>query len=59
MSETHTGAGGAAFASRSITYRDSIREALFEEMEDDPRVIILGEDVGRYGGAYAVSRGLL
>lgn len=44
---------------RTITYRDAIREALFEEMEDDPRVILLGEDVGRYGGAYAVSKGLL
>ncbi len=60
MSETPTRAGGAvALAIRSITYRDSIREALVEEMEDDPRVIILGEDVGRYGGAYAVSKGLL
>lgn len=46
-------------AVRAITYRDSIREGLFEEMGDDPRVILLGEDVGRYGGAYAVSKGLL
>ncbi len=45
--------------SRVITYRDSLREALIEEMEADPRVILMGEDVGRYGGAYAVSKGLL
>jgi pyruvate/2-oxoglutarate/acetoin dehydrogenase E1 component len=60
MSATGTTAGsGAATSARSITYRESIREALIEEMEDDPRVILLGEDVGRYGGAYAVSKGLL
>jgi pyruvate dehydrogenase E1 component beta subunit len=44
---------------RTLTYREALREALFEEMEADERVIVLGEDVGRYGGAYAVSRGLL
>jgi pyruvate/2-oxoglutarate/acetoin dehydrogenase E1 component len=42
-----------------LTYRDALRQALVEEMERDERVILLGEDVGRYGGAYAVSRGLL
>lgn len=42
-----------------VTYREALREALFEEMEADDRVILIGEDVGRYGGAYAVSRGLL
>jgi pyruvate/2-oxoglutarate/acetoin dehydrogenase E1 component len=44
---------------RIVTYRDALREALTEEMEADPRVFLIGEDVGRYGGAYAVSRGLL
>ncbi len=44
---------------RTVTYREALRDALFEEMEADDRVILLGEDVGRYGGAYAVSRGLL
>jgi pyruvate/2-oxoglutarate/acetoin dehydrogenase E1 component len=44
---------------RTTTYRDALREALAEEMAADDRVILLGEDVGRYGGAYAVSRGLL
>jgi len=42
-----------------LTYRDALRQALADEMERDERVILLGEDVGRYGGAYAVSRGLL
>jgi len=43
----------------TITYREALRRALWEEMTDDPRVILMGEDVGRYGGAYAVSKGLL
>jgi len=44
---------------RTVTYREALREALFEEMEADDRVIVMGEDVGKYGGAYAVSKGLL
>jgi pyruvate/2-oxoglutarate/acetoin dehydrogenase E1 component len=42
-----------------ITYREALRQALREELLADPRVIVLGEDVGRYGGAYAVTKGLL
>ncbi len=42
-----------------ITYRDAIREALRENLERDPSVLLMGEDVGRYGGCYAVSKGLL
>ncbi|HEV1996686.1 MAG TPA: alpha-ketoacid dehydrogenase subunit beta [Candidatus Dormibacteraeota bacterium] len=41
-----------------ITYREALRQALKEKMEGDPRVFILGEDVGAYGGAYSVTRGL-
>lgn len=41
------------------TFREALREALHEEMAADPRVIVMGEDVGKYGGAYAVTRGLL
>jgi pyruvate/2-oxoglutarate/acetoin dehydrogenase E1 component len=44
---------------REITYREAIREALIEEMEKDPMVFLLGEDIGIYGGAYAVTKGLL
>jgi pyruvate dehydrogenase E1 component beta subunit len=42
-----------------ISYREAVREAITEAMEADPRVFLMGEDVGRYGGCYAVSRGLL
>lgn len=42
-----------------ITYRDAVREAIRSAMHADPRVFLMGEDVGRYGGTYAVSRGLL
>lgn len=42
-----------------ITYRDAMREAIREAMQSDPRVFLMGEDVGRYGGCYAVSKGLL
>lgn len=41
-----------------ITYLEAIREALFEEMERDPGVFCLGEDVGAYGGAFKVTEGL-
>ena len=41
------------------TYREAIRTALREALSKDPRVFLMGEDVGRYGGSYAVSQGLL
>ena len=41
------------------TYREALRTGLREALQADPRVFLMGEDVGRYGGAYAVSRGLL
>ena len=44
---------------RRITYREAVREALQEAMRRDPRVFLMGEDVGRYGGAYGCSKGLL
>ncbi|MBM3774685.1 MAG: hypothetical protein FJW37_05915, partial [Acidobacteria bacterium] len=46
-------------ASTSISYRDAIREAMFEEMARDARVIFYGEDVADYGGAFKLTRGLL
>jgi len=45
--------------SATVTYRDALREALREAMQRDPRVFLMGEDVGSYGGSYAVSKGLL
>ena len=41
-----------------MTYADAIRSALVEEMERDERVILLGEDIALYGGAFRVTRGL-
>jgi pyruvate/2-oxoglutarate/acetoin dehydrogenase E1 component len=43
---------------RIIQYREALNEALHEEMERDPRVFVLGEDVGRYGGVLKVTKGL-
>jgi pyruvate/2-oxoglutarate/acetoin dehydrogenase E1 component len=46
-------------AARMVSYRDAVREAIRDAMRRDPRVFLMGEDVGRYGGTYAVSKGLL
>jgi pyruvate dehydrogenase E1 component beta subunit len=43
----------------TITYRDALNQALREEMQRDPTVFLMGEEVGLYQGAYKVSRGLL
>jgi len=42
-----------------ITYREALRQGLREALAADPRVFLMGEDVGAYGGTYAVSKGLL
>jgi pyruvate dehydrogenase E1 component beta subunit len=42
-----------------VSYREAMRAALREALERDDRAILLGEDVGRYGGCFAVSLGLL
>jgi pyruvate dehydrogenase E1 component beta subunit len=42
-----------------MTYREAVRAALRAALTADPRVFLMGEDVGRYGGCYAVSKGLL
>ncbi len=42
-----------------MTYREAVREAIREAMHADPRVFVMGEDVGAYGGCYAVTKGLL
>ena len=43
----------------TTTYREAVRSALREALVRDPRVFLMGEDVGKYGGSYAVSKGLL
>ena len=47
-----------AAAGVEIFYLEAIRQALFEEMERDARVFVLGQDVGVYGGAFKVTEGL-
>jgi pyruvate/2-oxoglutarate/acetoin dehydrogenase E1 component len=44
---------------RLVYYADAIREALAEEMRRDPDVVLMGEDIGLYGGSFGVTRGLL
>src|SRR5438105_15706165 len=43
---------------KELSYLEAIREALAEEMRRDPKVFVLGEDVGAYGGAFGVTQGL-
>ena len=42
-----------------ITYLEAIKQGMWEEMERDESVFILGEDVGVYGGAFRVTEGML
>jgi pyruvate/2-oxoglutarate/acetoin dehydrogenase E1 component len=49
----------SAAAETELTYRDACRAAIRDALLRDPRVFLMGEDVGRYGGCYAVSKGLL
>lgn len=44
---------------RKTTYREALREAIREALRSDDRVFLMGEDVGRYGGCFGVSLGLL
>jgi pyruvate/2-oxoglutarate/acetoin dehydrogenase E1 component len=43
----------------TTTFREAVRSGMREALANDPRVFLMGEDVGRYGGAFAVSMGLL
>ena len=42
-----------------VTYLEAIRLAMYEEMKRDPRVFVIGEDVGTYGGAFRATQGFL
>jgi pyruvate dehydrogenase E1 component beta subunit len=44
---------------REITYTEAVREALSEAMREDSNVFIMGEDIGVYGGAFGVTRGMI
>lgn len=43
---------------QEMTYAEALRQAMREEMQRDPRVFLMGEDIGIYGGAFGVTRGL-
>jgi pyruvate dehydrogenase E1 component beta subunit len=45
--------------SRVLSFREALREAMVEEMERDPSIFLMGEEVGHYNGAYKVSEGML
>jgi pyruvate dehydrogenase E1 component beta subunit len=42
-----------------MTYREALRQGLYDAFDRDERVFLMGEDVGKYGGTYAVSKGML
>ncbi|MEN0001254.1 MAG: alpha-ketoacid dehydrogenase subunit beta, partial [Pseudomonadota bacterium] len=46
-------------ATIETTYRDALRLALQHAMSEDENVVIMGEEVGLYGGAYGVTKGLI
>ena len=48
-----------AAPAKKMTFRDAVREGIRAALRNDPRVFLMGEDVGNYGGCFAVSRGLL
>lgn len=50
---------GTPTAMQKLTYRDAVREAIRAALHQDERVFLMGEDVGHYGGCFAVSKGLL
>ena len=45
--------------SRIISYREALKEALVTQLDADPSVLLIGEDIGQYGGAFGVTRGLI
>jgi len=49
----------ASAATKEYTVRDALNEALAEELESNPKVFVMGEEVAQYNGAYKVTKGLL
>lgn len=58
ISGTAGNANGGDSTVRELTYLEAIRDALQYEMRRDPRVLLMGEDVGAFGGAFKVTQGL-
>ncbi|MFW5846225.1 MAG: hypothetical protein ACOCXJ_08360, partial [Planctomycetota bacterium] len=52
-------AGQEAPTTQDVQMREALRQALTEEMERDPDVFLMGEEVAEYNGAYKVSKGML
>ena len=44
---------------RDITFKEAIKEAILIEMRKDPTVILIGEDIGQYGGIFQITAGML
>lgn len=59
MDEVSRNVDDAGADYREITYRDAVQTAIRDAMTRDERVFLMGEDVGAYGGCYAVSKGLM
>src|SRR6266478_1842829 len=55
----NSNAAGGNGSGGPVTFLEAIKQAMFEEMERDPAVVVIGEDVGVYGGAFKTSEGLL
>lgn len=58
-SQTRSYAEGSGSGVKEVTVRDALNEALAEELESNPKVFVLGEEVAQYNGAYKVTKGLL
>ncbi len=59
QSLTPTDGAAETLPVQNITYGAAIRQVLQEEMRKDPRIFLIGEDIGIYGGAFGITRGLL
>ena len=57
--KTSAAAKAEAAAGTQVTFLEAIKQAMYEEMERDPAVVLIGEDIGVYGGAFKTSEGLL
>ncbi|GME68013.1 unnamed protein product [Ambrosiozyma monospora] len=59
LSQSSVRSAGTAAGATTITVRDALNKAMEEELDRDPDVFLMGEEVAQYNGAYKISRGLL
>jgi len=57
MATAATEANPKLAAATQVTFLEAIKQAMYEEMERDPAVVLIGEDIGVYGGAFKTSEG--